>query len=1416
MHTILRLHVALGLCLATCLIPSLSAQTQPPVCQIVTADQIGPDKQNTTAIQQQLDLCGANSAKQSSVELSPLKGAGFTAGALYIPSNVVLWLGKGVTLNASTNPADFQRTSASRTLACDSTGSAPIPACGTLDANNTGCVALINSCRTANAGVAGPGLIEGHGWTPLTGGVNSGMDWWTLAGLAKAGNYATRLNAPKMIAFQQCTSATLSGFSIHNAPLVHILLTKDSGVNVSQVNIVTPTADHATASFPHNSDGIDISGSSNVQIDRVDILDGDDNIAIEGGGNGPVSNIAVSNSTFRAGHGFSIGSPTSRGVTGVTGTNLRFIGTDNGLRIKSDASNGGVVDQISYNTVCMSGVKNPLVIDPNYSASSGTLLPQFRNIAVGGMWADSGSVTMKSYAGQPPLALTLNNVRIDTPGKISAANANITEISDPNFPFPLAIPVSGDVTVSKSQAPAPAPADIRSYCQSALGVAASGGAAPPGFIDDTFADGNSQRQDTANNSLWLFNGRTNNIRTDQPGSVSFDVRPAATSSEGFWAFFTDAGSPVALSPGDKLSVAVTFSLTGFTNNGQDVRWGVFDSKGTRNTTNLSGGQNDATFINDTGYGLDYFASGTGNPFVIARRAVLSNANVFNNFGDFTPIAGTGAQNRQALVDGVPYTLQYVMERLTATDTRISAAVSGGSLANLNFSATESSPTPNTAFDYFAFRIGGTNFTSKIAFSEIKIQYTPAAPVITSQPQPGALTVQVGSNVTLAFGASGNGLTYQWQNNGQPLAGNASASTPTLTLNNVQLSDAGIYTVVVTNAGGTVTSIPVTLAVSTSPVPPAPAITAQPLNTTIGVGNSARLIVTASGDNLVYQWFRSGVLIPGATGSQLAFQRAQVGDAGTYSVVVGNSSGSVSSATVTLLVTSHMLPVGFRPWNLQSGICVDTGLFIAFDQTPLIGKTGQVRIYNSAGVLMDSIDMSANPQTRLNGGVPYVYYPVLVVTGNIVGIYPHKPLPYNDVYSVAIDPGVITDAGGAPFAGFSDSHFWNFTTQTAAPAPGTSALSVAWDGGHFCTTQAAIDFVPANNTRPVVITVGKGTFTEIVYVPSNKPFLTVRGADRDGTVIQYANNNNLNSGNTRAMFGVDAPDFTLENITLRNTTPHGGSQAETFRGNNKRILVNRASLYSFQDTLMLQGLGMVTDSYIEGDVDFMWGNGAVFFQNSELKAVTSGGYYTQIRNGLGQNGNFYVNCRLTATPGVSGMYLGRIDPTVFPYSQTAYINCMLGPHISPAGWLLNNAASAPKLQYWEYQNTDFSGNAADVSKRLADSRQMTAPEAALWSDPAFVLGGWVPYTVNATSSFAATGAPLTVNFSAAPGHSEKDWVGLFAAEDADSAPLVVQLTGNSTTGHLSFVAPAKAGLYEFRYVRNDGALRQATGNRIVVQ
>ena len=870
--------------------------------------------------------------------------------------------------------------------------------------------------------------------------------------------------------------------------------------------------------------------------------------------------------------------------------------------------------------------------------------------------------------------------------------------------------------------PTDGPRQLEAYLEALLKPPPIATASSTILIDDTFADGDSQNQDLAAHSLRLFNGRTTSTRTDSPGAVAFDLTATGTSSEAFWAFVTPSGQPIDLGVGDRLSVSVTFSLEGFANNGQDIRWGLLDSLGTRNTTNLAGGQNDATFIGDTGYGLQYYGSGNGRPFVLGRRALLTGGNIFNNFGDFAVINGTGADTRQPLVDGTAYTLSYTIERTSETNTRLVSAVTGGTLNGLDYSGIESTATPATTFDYFAFRIGGTNFTRKITFSRLLVEYQPAAPVITSQPQPNSLTLQVGGGVTLTAGAAGNSLQYQWLKDGAPLGVN----TPSLKLENVQATDAGQYVCVVSNAGGQVRTNPVTVRISATLVPPPPAIATQPADTTATRGDAASFFVAATGANLLYQWLKNGAIMPGANRAALIIPNAQVADTASYTVVVSNASGSITSRAARLLVVSAMVATAVSPHPSANNLCPDTPLTITFNEPPLLGRSGRIRLSNSRGQLIDTIDLSANPQTKLIGGNPFTYLPVLI-QGLTASIYPHQPLPQAEEISITLEPGVFTDPSGAPYAGFTDPRLWYLTTRPAGPAAGTTDLTVSGTGtGDFCTIQGAIDFVPTGNLRPVTVTVLPGTYSEIVYVPAAKPFLRVRSTDRDQTIVQYPNNNNLNPTSAgRALFGVDASDFTLEDITLINTTPKGGSQAEAFRGQGRRILLNRVTLKSYQDTLQLSGLGFVNDSYLEGDVDFLWGSGVVFVRNTEIKTLSSGGYLTQIRNARGQNGMVFLNCRLTSDPGVTGVYLSRIDPTVYPDSQVAFINTTIGPHIIPRGWLLNNATIAPSIQFWEFGSRDPNGGLLDLTQRAPFSRQLTAAEAVQWSNPAFVLGGWIP-------------------------------------------------------------------------------------------
>lgn len=172
-----------------------------------------------------------------------------------------------------------------------------------------------------------------------------------------------------------------------------------------------------------------------------------------------------------------------------------------------------------------------------------------------------------------------------------------------------------------------------------------------------------------------------------------------------------------------------------------------------------------------------------------------------------------------------------------------------------------------------------------------------APVITAQP--ASQSVNDGANVTFTAGAAGTGpLAYQWRKDGAAIAGATSAS---LTLSNVTTADTGTYTVVVTNSAGSATTTGATLTVTGLITPPA--IAAQPAAQTAPVGGSATFTVAATGTApLTYQWRKDGTALAGATSATLTLSNLTAANAGAYSVVVTNASGSVTSNAAALTVT----------------------------------------------------------------------------------------------------------------------------------------------------------------------------------------------------------------------------------------------------------------------------------------------------------------------------------------------------------------------------------------------------------------------------------------------------------------------------------------------------------------------------------
>ena len=633
-------------------------------------------------------------------------------------------------------------------------------------------------------------------------------------------------------------------------------------------------------------------------------------------------------------------------------------------------------------------------------------------------------------------------------------------------------------------------------------------------------------------------------------------------------------------------------------------------------------------------------------------------------------------------------------------------------------------------DAGSYTLTATNTYGTITTTPATVTVTTSTVPATITAQPVSRTVNAGQSASFSVAAFGSApVAYQWQKNGTAIAG---ATAATLALTNTGAADAASYTVVVSNSAATVTSAAAVLGVNTVPV-----VTTQPVGATVAVGQSVTFTAAASGSPApTFQWLKNGTTINGATNPTLTFASVQLSDTGVYSVRAINAIGAATSTPAPLAIPSAMVATAVSPANGRTGLNIDTPLSLTFDRPPVVGNTGRIRIFKASdNSVVDTIDLGAPFQLRSVGTntVQLNYLPI-IVTGNTAAIYPHAGvLAYGQSYYVTVEQGVLRDATSASFTGIADPAAWRFSTKAAGPAANAAAITVAADGsGDFTTVQGAVDFVPVNNPQRVVITVKKGTYVEQVYVGANRPLVTVRGEDRAQSIITYPNNNNLNgSTRTRGVFTIGANDFNLETITIFNSTPQGGSQAESFVCDGLRVLLNRVTLRSRQDTLLCNtGTTFITDSYIEGNTDFIWGTASAYFQRCELKALdTAGaeGFYTQVRNPQGQIGFVFVDCQLTAEATARNYYLGRIDPNTgnFPYSQAVYLNCAIGPQLLPVGWQLNNATTSATVQDWEYQSTDLNGASLDISKRLSSSKQIDAATAAQYRNPAFVLGGWNP-------------------------------------------------------------------------------------------
>lgn len=422
-------------------------------------------------------------------------------------------------------------------------------------------------------------------------------------------------------------------------------------------------------------------------------------------------------------------------------------------------------------------------------------------------------------------------------------------------------------------------------------------------------------------------------------------------------------------------------------------------------------------------------------------------------------------------------------------------------------------------------------------------------------------------------------------------------------------------------------------------------------------------------------------------------------------------------------TAHAELTLVKRWPTGENVCADAPLRLIFDKPPVLGSAGKIEVCRATdGQPVETIVLGETQYVDrfgVTGGFSLRYEPVRIDGTNVsIRLRAHS-LNYGERYFVRIAPGVFKD-----FAGVADG--WSFTTKPV-PARNPDRVVVAADGSaDFCTVQGAVDQIEPHRTQPATIFIRKGRYEELVRVGRERRHVHLVGEDRKGTVIACTNNERLNPGwIQRAVLGVEGDDFALENLTVQNTTPYKGSQAEAVSINAERCVLRNADFLSFQDTLNLSGRVYIADCYIEGDVDYVWGYGTACFERCELRTMHSG-YLVQARNPAERSGYVFLDCKLTAAANVQKCWLARIEPARFPASHVAFIRCAMGAHLLPAGWQLTGPASSG-LRFEEFASTDLEGNPLDLSQRDAAAKKITAEQAAAQSVANLLAGkdGWNP-------------------------------------------------------------------------------------------
>ena len=410
-------------------------------------------------------------------------------------------------------------------------------------------------------------------------------------------------------------------------------------------------------------------------------------------------------------------------------------------------------------------------------------------------------------------------------------------------------------------------------------------------------------------------------------------------------------------------------------------------------------------------------------------------------------------------------------------TQTSAATS----TPLSWSFNWTAPTVTTATTvsmYGASISGGYGGSTGSAVVTITVNPAATAPTITTQP--ANQTVTAGQTATFSVVASGTGLSYQWRKNGTNISGATSSSYTTPA---TATTDSGsTFSVVVSNAGGSVTSNNATLTVNAAAV--APSITSQPASQTVTAGQTASFSVAASGTApLSYQWRKNGTNISGATSSSYTTPATATADSGsTFSVVVTNSAGSATSNNATLTVNAAAVAPSITAQPASQTVTAgQTATFsVSANGTAPLSYQWRKNGTNISGATSSSYTTPATATT--DSGSTFS-----VVVTNSAGSATSNNAVLN-VNAAAVAPSITTQPGNQSVTAGQTATF-------SVSATGTAPMSYQWrkNGTSISGATASSYTTPATSMTDSGSTFSVSINNSAGSVTSNNAALTVNQA-----------------------------------------------------------------------------------------------------------------------------------------------------------------------------------------------------------------------------------------------------------------------------------------------------------------------------------